>query len=182
MEITETLYVNHRQEWRAWLTENHKKAAEIWLVYPRKLSGKARLAYDDAVEEALCFGWIDGIQKSLDAENSAQRFTPRRARSNWSEVNKERARRMIEQGQMTEAGTATLCDLSTDSFAVADDIRDALQASEGAWANFQGFPDFYQRIRVAAIEEVRDRPDVFDKRLARFVAMTAKNQRFGMLK
>jgi uncharacterized protein YdeI (YjbR/CyaY-like superfamily) len=181
MEITTTLYVSRRQEWRRWLAENHATASEIWLVYPRKSSGKPCLPYDDAVEEALCFGWIDGIQKKVDSESSVQRFTPRRARSNWSALNKERARRLIESGQMTEAGRAVLCDLSTDTFAVPEDIQSALKAEEGAWENFEAFSPAYQRLRVGYIEEVRKNPEVFNKRLANLVKMTAKNKQFGTI-
>ncbi len=182
MQITTTLYVSNRQEWRLWLQENHAKATEIWLVYPRKVSGKPRVPYSDAVEEALCFGWIDGVQKTLDSESTAQRFTPRCPKSSWSELNKERARRMIESGQMTEAGWACLCDLSTDSFSIADDIRNALTAEAGAWEHFEGFPAHYQRLRIGYIEEARNQSEEFDKRVAHFVKMTAKNKRFGTIR
>jgi uncharacterized protein YdeI (YjbR/CyaY-like superfamily) len=174
--------VSHRHEWRQWLTENHTQATEIWLVYPRKSPDKSQLSYSDAVEEALCFGWIDGIAKKFDTESTAQRFTPRKSNSNWSSLNKERARRMIESGQMTEAGRDKLCDLSTDAFSVPDDVRDALKSEEGTWENFEQFPDYYQRIRVGYIEEVRNSPQEFSKRLAHLVKMTRKNKRFGTIR
>src|SRR5690606_27061204 len=146
MEITETLYVTDRAEWRHWLVDNHKTAKEIWLVYYSKESGKPRIPYLHAVEEALCFGWIDGIAKKMDAERTAQRFTPRRPKSNWTELNKERMRRLIAQGLMTEAGLAVAPDLSIESFTIAPDILEALQADPVVWANYQQFEGLYQRV------------------------------------
>src|SRR5437763_11840829 len=104
MEITNTLYVTNRDDWRAWLEEHHATEPEIWLVFYRKASGKSRIPYDEAVEEALCFGWIDSIVKGIDEERFAQRFSPRKPKSAWSELNKERVRRLMEQGKMTQAG------------------------------------------------------------------------------
>lgn len=182
MQITETLYVADRRGWRKWLSENHSTKSEVWLVYYRKGSGKPRIAYDDAVEEALCFGWIDGIEKRLDDESSAQRFTPRKAKSNWSELNKERARRLIERGEMTEAGLVKLGNALEEIFEIPADIIEALRADEQTWENFQQFPEGYKRIRVGYIEEVRRQPDIFKKRLAHFLKMTALNKTFGTLR
>lgn len=181
MEITTTLYVENRAQWRAWLEKNGATVEEIWLLYPLKKSGRARIPYDEAVEESLCFGWIDGIEKPFDADTSAQRFTPRRAKSNWSQLNKERARRLIENGQMTAAGLAKMGDLTTE-FQIAPDILAALQADAATFAHFQAFPAYYQRVRIGFIEEVRKQPDVFEKRLANFLKMTAQNKRFGTLR
>jgi uncharacterized protein YdeI (YjbR/CyaY-like superfamily) len=108
MEIGETLYVTTRDDFRKWLEENHKSSKEIWLIQYKKATKKPSINYVDAVEEALCFGWIDGTQKSMDTERYALRFSPRRTKSNWTETNKERARRLISEGKMTEAGWATL--------------------------------------------------------------------------
>jgi uncharacterized protein YdeI (YjbR/CyaY-like superfamily) len=108
MEIGETLYVTTREEFRKWLKKNHQTKKEIWLIRYKKATGKPSLDYVQAVEQALCFGWIDSLEKSMDAERYALRFSPRKPKSNWNEVNKERARRMIAEGKMTEAGRATL--------------------------------------------------------------------------
>ena len=108
MEIGETLYVTDRDDFRQWLEQNHKLKKEIWLIQYKKAAKKPSINYVEAVEEALCFGWIDNIEKSMDAERYATRFSPRRPRSNWTETNKERARRLIAEGKMTEAGLATL--------------------------------------------------------------------------
>ena len=181
MEITKTLRVTKRDEWRQWLRRNHTTESEIWLVYYRKDSGKPRIAYTDAVEEALCFGWIDGIEKKIDDKASAQRFTPRRPKSNWSELNKERARQMIERGLMTEVGFAKLGNALETAFEIPADILKALKADEKAWKNFQQFSETYRRVRVGYIEDARKRPADFQKRLANFLKMTAQNKRFGTM-
>jgi uncharacterized protein YdeI (YjbR/CyaY-like superfamily) len=179
MEITQTLEVSERAEWRRWLSENHATASEIWLVSYKSSTGKPRIAYLAAVEEALCFGWIDGIAKSLDEQRTAQRFTPRRPKSNWTELNKERARRLIASGHMTEAGRTVLPDLAPESFRIADDILAALQADPLVWENFQRFPALYQRIRISFIEETRRQPKVFEQRLNNFISKTRQNKMFG---
>lgn len=179
MEITQTLYVTDRSEWRQWLQEHHATKKEIWLISYSRQSGKPRIPYLDAVEEALCFGWIDGIAKKVDGERSAQRFTPRRARSNWTELNKERARRLIASGKMTAAGLAVCPDLSPEAFTVAADILAALQADPLVWENYQRFPALYQRVRVGYIEEARKLPTVFQQRLANFLKKTRENKMFG---
>ncbi|MCU0494806.1 MAG: YdeI/OmpD-associated family protein [Chloroflexaceae bacterium] len=181
MEITQTLHVASRAEWRQWLAEHHATASEIWLVSYTAASGKPAIPYLHAVEEALCFGWIDGIAKKLDHERLAQRFTPRRPKGHWTELNKERARRLIAAGLMTEAGRAKLPDLSLDSFRIADDILAALQADPQVWENFQRFPALYQRIRIGFIEEVRKQPAVFQQRLANFLRKTRQNKMFGVM-
>lgn len=180
MEITDTLYAPNRAAWRAWLQHNHATAREIWLILVRKSSAVPSVEYVEAVEEALCFGWIDGITKSLDDERRVQRFTLRKPNSNWTELNKERARRLIAAGLMTEPGYAVLPDLSPEHFQIAPDILAALQADPVVWANFQAFPDLYQRVRISSIEEQRNRnPAEFDRRLATFIDKTRQNRQFG---
>jgi uncharacterized protein YdeI (YjbR/CyaY-like superfamily) len=108
MEIGETLYVTTREQFRQWLVANHAAKKEIWLVQYKKATKKPSIPYVDAVEEAICFGWIDGFERSMDAERYAIRFTPRRPKSNWTATNRERARNMIAAGKMTEVGRVTL--------------------------------------------------------------------------
>lgn len=179
VEITETLHVTDRASWREWLEDNHKTAREIWLVSYKSVTNKPRVSYLASVEEALCFGWIDGIAKSLDAERTAQRFTPRRPNSHWTELNKERARRLISQGLMTEAGLAILPDLSLEAFSIPADILEALKADPQIWANFQAFPPLYQRIRISYIDEQRRSSAEFAKRLDKFLEYTRENKMFG---
>ena len=108
MEIGEKLYVITSDEFRKWLIQNHMTKKEIWLIQYKKATKKPSINYVEAVEEAICFGWIDGLEKGMDAERYALRFSPRRPKSNWTNTNKERARKMIAQGRMTKAGRATL--------------------------------------------------------------------------
>jgi uncharacterized protein YdeI (YjbR/CyaY-like superfamily) len=181
VELGATLDVTTAAEWRAWLATNHTSRSEIWLVYHSKSSGVASLPYNDAVDEALCFGWIDSIVKKLGPDTRAQRFTPRRPASRLSEMNKVRVRRLTKAGRMTPAGLAAAGDILHEPFTVAADILTRLQADEPTWRNFQAFPESYQRIRIGFIEAARKRPSVFEQRLAYFVKMTKQNKRFGMV-
>jgi len=108
MEIGETIYVTTGDDFRKWLVKNHKTKKEIWLIQYKKATKKPSINYVEAVEEALCFGWIDGLEKSMDAERYALRFSPRRPKSNWTNTNKERARKLIAEGRMTPVGRAAL--------------------------------------------------------------------------
>jgi uncharacterized protein YdeI (YjbR/CyaY-like superfamily) len=108
MEIGETIYVTTAEKFRKWLIKNHQSKKEIWLIQYKKATRKPSINYVEAVEEAICFGWIDGFEKGMDIERYATRFSPRRPKSNWTETNKDRARRMIAAGRMTPAGLATL--------------------------------------------------------------------------
>ena len=108
MQIGETLTVTTRGEFRRWLARHARTKKEIWLVIYKKASGRATIPYEEAVEEALCFGWIDGMVKSLDAERYAQRFQPRREGSHWTEANRTKARRLIAEGRMRREGRAAL--------------------------------------------------------------------------
>ena len=103
MNITKTLYVTNRDDWRAWLAKNHDKKKEIWLTYYKKETGKMRIPQADAVEEALCYGWIDSTVKKIDNEQFIQRFTPRNPKSAWSDINRTRVKKLIKEGQMTDA-------------------------------------------------------------------------------
>ncbi|MGE0059228.1 MAG: YdeI family protein [Dehalococcoidia bacterium] len=154
---------------------------EIWLVSYLKATGKPSLPYNDAVEEALCFGWIDSTRKTLTEDSRAQRFSPRRKGAPWSEMNKERVRRLHAQGLMTEAGLAAGVDFLDEAFEVPDDILAAINADEETRAHFETFPESYVRIRVGWIDGVRNRPEEFDKRLRYFLKMTKQGKRFGMV-
>jgi len=102
------LYISNRKEWRKWLQENHSSVKEVWLVYYKKHTGKPRIPYEDAVEEALCFGWIDSTIKKIDDEKYCQKFTPRNYKSNWSELNKKRVAKLIKQNKITKAGMSKI--------------------------------------------------------------------------
>ncbi len=181
MELGKTLHVDNRQEWRDWLAKNNGRARDIWLVFYRKASAKTSISYDDAVEEALCYGWIDSQVKNVDTESYAQRFTPRRAGSPISEMNRVRVRRLIERGLMTPIGLAALGDIST-VFQAPDDILRELQKDPVVWKNFQDFPETYRNIRLAFVAGARKRPAEFERRLRHLIKMTAQNKQFGMVR
>lgn len=188
MNLGKTLYVTDRKQWRSWLAKNHAKEKEIWLVYHRKSSGKPRVSYNNAVEEALCYGWIDSTAKGIDEEKFAQRFTPRKPKSKISEMNKERVRRLIKENKMTAAGLKAISkvfDKSKDKkerLAVAPDILNSLKADKQAWKNFQNFPEGYKKVRMGFIESRRRHGNgVFQKSLRHFIRKTAKNKKFGMV-
>jgi len=189
MNLGITLYVTNRKEWRSWLAKNHTGEKEIWLIFYRKSSGKPRIPYNDAVEEALCYGWIDSLQKGIDEEKFAQRFSPRKPTSRLSEMNKERIRRLIGQKKMTSAGLdaiSKIFDISKDreeKMAIAPDILRALKADNQAWENFRNFPEGYKKVRLGFLEGRRRHGDeVFQKSLRHFIRMTAENKKFGMVK
>lgn len=122
-----TKYFVERQEWRAWLEANFDQKDEIWLEYPKKKSGKARILYNDAVEEALCFGWIDSTVRSLDDDTTIQRFCKRRARSTYSQANKERLKWLSENGLIHESIKGTIEKVLADVFVFPADILDTLK-------------------------------------------------------
>ena len=181
MNVGKTLYAKNRKEWRSWLAKNHKSAPEIWLIYYKKASGKPRVAYNDAVDEALCYGWIDSILKPIDEHKYAQRYSPRRKTSRLSDMNRERVRRLSKAGRMTKAGLAAIEHTGKGRTALPTDILERLKADPTTWKNFQKFPRSYKRIRVGWIDAARHRREVFEQRLRYFLKMTAQNKRFGMV-
>lgn len=159
VEITRTLYVDSREKWRRWLAKNHDRVAEIWLLYAKKGSGKKRVEYADAVEEALCFGWIDGLVKPVDEKFYAQRFTPRRAKSKWSAINCERYARLLREGRIAAPGLARPPDkkrLGLSPKERADkmpaDLRKALRA---AWTKFEALPPSHKRAYISWVVEAK---------------------------
>jgi uncharacterized protein YdeI (YjbR/CyaY-like superfamily) len=181
VNIGKTLYVKNRREWRAWLTKHHKTAREIWLIYYKKESGKARIPYNDAVEEALCYGWIDSLLKPIDGKKYAQRYSRRKKTSRLSDMNRERVRRLIRSGRMTQAGLAAIEHTGKGSARLPADILARLKRDAATWKNFQRFPASYKRIRIGWIHAARHRREVFEQRLRYFLKMTAQNKRFGMV-
>lgn len=174
-----TLEVSDRREWRRWLRNHYKTEPEIWLVYYKKASGKGRIQYNDAVEEALCFGWIDSTVRKIDEHRFAQRFSPRRAGSGYSQANKERIRRLISKHKVIAQVRVAAQPILAERVTVAADILKAIRGNQQAWRNYQHFSESYKRIRVAFIEGARKRPAEFRKRLDYFVRMTAQNKQFG---
>lgn len=179
MKLGKTLYIQNRKDWRTWLEKNYDKKKEIWLVYPNKSSGRSRIEYNDAVEEALCFGWIDSTVKKVDENSSAQRFSPRNPKSGYSQANKERLRKLVKEGKVIPSVRATLGEVLSGKFIIPPDILEKIKSNKPAWKNFQKFSPEYQRIRIGFIDGARKRPAEFKKRLNYFIKMTEKNKQFG---
>lgn len=174
-----TLYIVDRKDWRQWLIENFETEKEIWLIYPRKASGKKRISYNDAVEEALCFGWIDSIVKSFDENSSIQRFSPRDPKSTYSQQNKERLKWLLKQNMVHSSIIDKVTKTASEEFIFPSDIIEAIKMDETVWENYSAFSDSYKRIRIAYIESARKRPDEFKKRLNNFIKKTKENNQIG---
>lgn len=179
MEITKTLYATNPKDWRKWLKANYKTEKEIWLVYYKKKTGKPRIEYNDAVEEALCFGWVDSIIKKVDNERTAQRFSPRKPKSSYSQANIERLRYLVAKKKVVKEVAESLKDILNQEFVIPPDILKAIKSNKEAWKNFQTFSDSYKRIRIAFIDGARKRPEEFKKRLKHFIEMTEKHKTIG---
>ena len=179
MDITKTLYVTSRKDWRKWLEKHFNKEREIWLIYPKKSSGKKRIVYNDAVEEALCFGWIDSTVKSLDEDNSIQRFSPRNPKSSYSQQNKERIKWLLEQNMVHSSILKKAKQIASEKFVFPKGIIDAIKKDMIAWKNYTAFSDTYKRIRIAYIDGARARPEEFRKRLKNFINKTRENKQIG---
>jgi len=169
-------YFESRDDWRSWLSDNFETASEIWFVFPLKSSGKKSVLYNDAVEEALCFDWIDSTIKSLDKENKIQRFTPRNKKSTYSQANKERLKWLLENKMIHPKFEEKIQNILSKPFIFPNDIIDKLKVDEAVWKNYKSFSDTYKRIRIAYIESARIRPDEFEKRLKHFIGKTKENK------
>lgn len=178
MEISNLLDVNSREDLRAWLEKNAETEKFCWVIVSRSEQPDT-LYYLDMVEEALCFGWIDGIQKKLPSGESAQRLSPRRKKSNWTELNKERVRRLEKIGLMKERGKKVLPDMSPDSFKIDPAIVDRLKEDEVVYQNYLELPELYKRIRLDNIQGNENQPDLYNRRLEKFISNTRDNKLYG---
>ena len=177
MEITKAIYFDNRNDWRQWLSENFETEKEIWLIYPNKSTGKPCILYNDAVEEALCFGWIDSTMKKYDNTHAAQRFTPRNPKSSYSQPNKERLKWLAENSLLHPKIHKKVTNILSEIFVYPTDIITALKSDEETWQNFQQFSEPYKRIRIAFVRDARSRPEFFEKRLAYLLKMTKQNKK-----
>jgi uncharacterized protein YdeI (YjbR/CyaY-like superfamily) len=171
-----TLNIKTRTEWRNWLQQNFNIQKEVWLVYAKKSTGEQRIQYNDAVEEALCFGWIDSINKALDKDHTMQRFTPRQAKSSYSQPNKERLKWLAENNLIHHSFLKTVQEIISKEFVFPLDILDEIKKNKTAWENYKTFSDSYKRIRIAYIDSARKRPEEFAKRLNHFIQKTQDNK------
>ncbi len=171
-----TKYFIDRKEWRKWLEANFETQDDIWLEYPLKNTGRKRISYNDAVEEALCFGWIDSTVKSLNKETTIQRFCKRRKNSSFSQPNIERLKWLFENNLIHDSIRNKVLEIIQQGFTYPEDIIIQLKADKRVWENYKNFSEPYKRIRIAYIDRARKRPDEFDKRLNNFIEKTRENK------
>jgi uncharacterized protein YdeI (YjbR/CyaY-like superfamily) len=170
------LNIRTRTEWRNWLELNFYIENEVWLVYAKKSTGKQRIQYNDAVEEALCFGWIDSTNKMLDKDHTIQRFTPRHTKSSYSQPNKERLKWLAENNLIHHSFIKTVQEIISKEYVFPLDIIDEIKKDKTTLNNYLKFSEPYKRIRIAYIESARKRPNEFIKRLTNFIQKTRDNK------
>ena len=173
----ETFATNDRAAWRQYLAEHFETAQEVWFVFPTQAAGEESLSYNDAVEEALCFGWIDSTNRRLDDTHCIRRFTPRKKGSSYSQPNIERLIWLDAQGLIHPKVRASILPVIENPFVFPEDILNVLRQDETVWANYRRFSEPYKRIRIAYIEAARKRPEEFQKRLNSFIEKTRRNTR-----
>ena len=180
MEVRNLLDAQNRDELRKWLQEHYSTETECWVIVKRGTpKDDDTFWYIDAVEEAMCFGWIDSTTKKLNSGETAQKLAPRRKGSVWSELNKERCRRMEKMGRMTDAGRAALPDMSLSNFKIDEEILKELQADTKVWENFLKFPPLYQRVRIDTIQIKKKQPELFQSRLQKLIENTRQGIMYG---
>ena len=190
MNEGERIHAETRAEWRAWLAENHRQPNGVWLVSWKRATGKPFVPYAEAVEEALCFGWIDGVFNRLDDERTAQWFAPRRRGGTWAKSNKERVERLIAAGLMTEAGLAAIERAKADgswtaldaaeALEMPDDLATALDATPGARDGYESYSPSTRKMVLSFISSAK-RPETRARRIADIVPRLAARLPFGEL-
>ena len=179
-----------REQWRNWLKKNHANEPEVWLVFLKKHTGRQNVSYSDAVEEALCFGWIDGVKRSIDEDRYMHRFTPRKPNSNWSESNKKRVQRLISANQMAPAGEESI-KLAKKSgkwstpanipaeFSMPREFDARLKRNKKASTFFASLAPSYQRQYIAWIATAK-RPDTRKRRVDEAMELLKRGEKLGM--
>lgn len=172
------LDIRNRQDFREWLKNNSISEKECWIAVKRGKTPPAdALWYLDAVEEALCFGWIDSTLKNVEGI-ALQRFGPRNKSGRWTELNKERCRRLEKLGLMTDRGRAACPDLEAE-FVIIPEIIEVFEANPAAWHNFKSFPSLYQRVRIDNIQRNKACKEMFDSRLQKLIEASERNEMIG---
>lgn len=184
-------YFRNRSQWRRWLQRNHDVKDEVLLIYYKKHTGKSSVTHAEAVEEALCFGWIDSRVNRLDDERYMQRYTPRKRRSVWSKINKDAAERMIREGKMTPAGMKKIIEAKKDGrwakaytsrkrMRMPSDLKKALTSNKKAWKNFSNFANSYKNMYIGWVTSAK-RKETREKRIREVVKRSAMNKKSGIM-
>jgi uncharacterized protein YdeI (YjbR/CyaY-like superfamily) len=186
----EPVFFEDRTAWRSWLEKNHDKEKEVWLLVFKKHTGKKSISYNEAVEEALCFGWIDSVMNRIDEEKFKQKFTPRNKKSPWSLLNKNRALKMIKEGKMAPAGKRKIAEAKKNGLwktaytlrkkvVLSLDLKKALQKNRLAWKNFQAFADGYKNHYIFWLDDAKT-TETRARRIKKIVSRAAKNKKPGV--
>jgi len=184
------LYISNRKDWRKWLKENHNTVREVWLIYYKKHTCKPRIPYDDAVEEALCFGWIDSTVKRIDDEKYCQKFTPRNLKSIWSEHNKKRVAKMIKEGKMTKHGLVKVKAAKKNgewyktaeavkAFAMPSELTKLLSGNKKAGEFFSELSPSHKKQYIGWIASAK-KVETRKKRAEEAITLLKKRQKLGM--
>ena len=190
IELANALFFKNRDEWHNWLEKNHRAINEIWLIHYKKSSGKKGLNHFDAVEEAICFGWIDGKLKKIDEERFILRYSPRKSKSVWSKINKENAEKMISLGKMTKAGFDKIEEAKKQGFwdtaytnllreQLPSDLKNALIVNKKAWNNFQKFANSYRNMYIGWVKNAKTEK-TRKKRISEVVKNSLENKKTGI--
>lgn len=186
----EQLYIKDRKEWRNWLKKNHSKSNGIWLVFYKRHTGKTSLEYDEMVEEALCFGWIDSIIKKIDGEKYVRKLTPRKPDSNWSELNKKRVKKLEKRGLMTKAGAAMVIEARKSGLwdksggqeiwlKMPPELETALKKNKKARKYFEELAPSYKKQFIGWISAAK-RPETRDRRVKEAISLLERGDKLGM--
>ncbi len=184
------LYVQTPSAWRAWLSRHHDSETEIWLIFYKKETGRPSLAYEPAVEEALCYGWIDSIIKKIDAERYARKFTPRKDDSVWSELNKKRVAKLLQGKRMTPFGLAKIdaakkggkwdeVHKPADSFELPPEFEAALTQNSPARKNFEQLSPTYRKHYIGWIATAK-RPETKARRIMEAISLLERGEKLGL--
>ncbi len=188
MEITDTCYARDRATWRKWLEKNHESFREVWLVYYKKHTGKPTVSYNEAVEEALCFGWIDSTIKRIDDEKYAQKFTPRKRNSKWSDWNKKRVKKLIAENKMAPPGLKSIenIDLTIEAkprqkdLVIPEYIIDGLATNNRAFDFFSQLSPSRKRMFMQWIESAK-KEETRQRRLLETIRLCSENKMLPMM-
>lgn len=181
VENSKIISPKNRKELRQWFELNGQSESYCWLVVSMR-EKQDTVLYLDAVEEAICFGWIDSTRKKLDDGRLVQRLSHRLRSGNWTELNKERARRLERLGLMTDEGRKYLPqDIATRSFEIHPNVMAALKKDSEVYKNFMNFPELYRIVRIDTIQSriKRNETEIFQKRLEKFIKYTKANKMYG---
>ena len=190
IESTNALFFKNRNEWRSWLEKNHNISNEVWLIHFKKSLGKKSLNHFDAVEEALCFGWIDSKLKKIDEEKFILKYSPRKSKSIWSKINKINAEKMISLGKMTQAGFDKIEEAKKQGFwdaaytnlvkeRLPSDLKKALIINKKAWYNFQKFANSYRNMYIGWVKNAKTEK-TRKKRISEVVKNSLENKKTGI--